>query len=121
MKTITVDRLPSCDFCSDDGGQEPARYDEKTRFGSWANMCERHHKMYGTGIGSVLAVRVKREGTPPPEGCPTVEISLEDAAMSEVCTVQCPHCGEDRSVEPDANYKATCEMCGGQFRVVSPI
>jgi len=33
--------------------------------------------------------------------------------------VQCPHCGESRTVELDANYVVTCENCGNKYRVVS--
>lgn len=47
-----VDRIPPCDLCNHLGEPpHPAEYDGKTRMGPWANMCERHFRMYGVGLG----------------------------------------------------------------------
>jgi len=47
--TVEVAALPNCDF--DQDTKVPAAYDGKTKFGPWANMCERHFKVYGLGLG----------------------------------------------------------------------
>jgi hypothetical protein len=60
---VTVTALPACDF-----GPEPAEYDFKTKFGPWANGCERHWKemrafpTLGTGQGQKLVVRQSPPG-----------------------------------------------------------
>ena len=39
-----------CDFCKD-----RARFDDQTKAGPWAYMCEHHHKLNGVGkIGYIL-------------------------------------------------------------------
>ena len=45
-------------------------------------------------------------------------VSLEEAAMDSVCTVECPYCGCEREVEPDAHYACECEECEKTYRVV---
>ena len=37
-------QLPQCDFCEDE-----AKYDARTLFGPWANMCESDFQQYGVG------------------------------------------------------------------------
>lgn len=46
-KKVKVNQLPKCDFCGD-----PARYDGKTVMGPWADMCAKHWKLYGIGLGT---------------------------------------------------------------------
>lgn len=54
-----VNEIPPCDFCKD--GTE-ALYDGKTTYGSWANMCQRHFRAFGLGIGTGLGQKlIKRE------------------------------------------------------------
>ena len=48
---VKVSKLPDCDFCSKEGHKVPARYDGKTTFGPWANMCQAHFAIYGIGLG----------------------------------------------------------------------
>jgi hypothetical protein len=49
---VTVDALPPCDFCKQDGVEREAGYDGKLNFGtSWANMCRSHFNQYGIGLG----------------------------------------------------------------------
>ena len=50
-RSVKVRRLPLCDFCF---GEDlcAARYDGKTKQGSWANMCEQHFKVHGVGLGT---------------------------------------------------------------------
>lgn len=43
---VAVSKLPKCDFCS-----AVALYDGKTTMGPWANMCPRHFRTYGIGLG----------------------------------------------------------------------
>ncbi len=57
-RSVKVRRLPSCDFCNADDDQRgsprfsAARYDGKTTAGPWANMCERHFRVHGVGLGT---------------------------------------------------------------------
>lgn len=58
---VTVTALPSCDFCAQAGDTTPATYDARTVYGPWANMCERHWRIYtnrqlGTGHGQKLVL-----------------------------------------------------------------
>jgi hypothetical protein len=46
-----VSSLPTCDF-PHDGAAPAAKYDGKTRGGPWANMCEAHYRIHGTGLGT---------------------------------------------------------------------
>lgn len=48
-RTVTVDELPPCDFCPDG---RPAGYDARTIYGTWANMCLEHLKLFGVGLGT---------------------------------------------------------------------
>jgi len=64
--TAYVTKLPTCNFCSEQGTERPAEYDAKTVFGPWANMCTEHFLLraasqeLGTGRGQKLVV-----GEPP--------------------------------------------------------
>lgn len=111
-KTVQMDELPKCNFC-----EEQAEFDDKTKMGSWAYMCRKHEIQYGVGIGTKLEKRVKIDAGKTDE-IPTVTVPL---TLDSVATVTCPHCGESRSVEPDANYVVTCESCENKYRVVSLI
>lgn len=57
MDEVKVKDLPKCDFC-----ELRARYDAKTIYGVWANMCLLHWKKnarypyLGIGIGQKLLV-----------------------------------------------------------------
>ena len=55
MSTETfVSELPKCDLCVAAGVSSPldAEYDGRTIRGSWANMCEAHFQLFGTGLGT---------------------------------------------------------------------
>lgn len=114
MKTTQMDELPKCDMpnCN-----KEAAYDEKTKMGPWAHLCEDHHQKVGVGVGTKLEKRVKIDA-PRSAEIPTVMIPL---TLDSLVTIQCPHCGEGRDVESDANYPVTCENCGNQYRVASQI
>ena len=52
------------------------------------------------------------------ENLRTVTVPL---TWDSVAEVECPHCGCERLVEPDANYVVTCEGCEKRYRVASLI
>ena len=108
-----MSELPKCDMPNCD---EEAKYDEKTKMGPWAYLCETHHQKVGVGIGTKLEKRVKIAAAKTSE-VPTVTVPL----TLDSATVRCPHCGENRTVEPDANYTVECENCGNRYEVVSQI
>lgn len=121
-KVAKVRELPNCDFCKMDGVETPAKYDGKTKAGSWANMCQEHFEEFGIGLGlgkgQMLEVQPKIDAGKKAE-IPVVEIPL--SLWYDSCEVACPHCGETRTLEPDANYVVTCEGCGNKYRVISQI
>ena len=50
---VEVTRLPKCDICHhDEQVVTDATYDGKTKRGPWANMCDRHFKSDGIGLGT---------------------------------------------------------------------
>jgi hypothetical protein len=117
----TVKELPNCDFCRMDGIEKPAKYDGKTEAGPWAYMCQEHFEAHGVGLG--LGRGQKLEVQPKLDVKKTDEIPVVTIPISldDVCEVECPHCGESRTVEPDANYVVTCEGCGNKYEVASEI
>jgi hypothetical protein len=58
-----VARIPSCNFCSEDGLTVPAQYDFKTKQGPWAYGCAdcweeyRAYPHLGMGKGQKLVLR----------------------------------------------------------------
>lgn len=61
LRTLAVvAKLPTCDFCQEEGIERPARYDFRTRYGPWANGCAQHyeqhraHESLGEGQGQYL-------------------------------------------------------------------
>jgi hypothetical protein len=65
MKDIRWDEpMPKCDLRYDTPGQlatecGPGEYDAPTRYGPWANLCEKHMKSHG--IPGPAFHRVKKE------------------------------------------------------------
>lgn len=56
---VVVERVPNCNFCQQKGKITPAKYDAKTRFGAWANMCQEDFDAYGLGrLGTGLGQRL---------------------------------------------------------------
>lgn len=53
-KSVKVDTLPKCDFCT-----EQASYDGATSFGPWANMCNTHFVNFGKGLGTGLGQKLE--------------------------------------------------------------
>ncbi len=53
---VRVIEYPKCDFC-----ELSARYDGKTIYGPWANMCFHHFMNYGIGLGTGKGQRLVME------------------------------------------------------------
>lgn len=64
--STTVSSLPDCDICKyvsrPTNKIEPAAYDGKTKDGPWANMCDRHFKSHGVGLGTGKGQRLVLAG-----------------------------------------------------------
>ncbi len=45
-ESVVVMELPKCDFCND-----LAKYDGKTKYGAWGNMCLPCFGVHGIGLG----------------------------------------------------------------------
>ena len=58
---VIVGKIPHCDFCKEYSMDNPATIDGKTTFGSWANMCDHHYKLYGVGLGLGVGQRLLKE------------------------------------------------------------
>lgn len=120
MKKVIVRDLPDCNFCG-----APAKYDAPTRTGQWAYMCPVCFKLHASSnavdIGSELVEKVitnKQLQTKKPTKIKTVMVPL---TWDSVVYIECPYCGYERAVEPDANYTVTCEGCGNKYNVRSMI
>jgi len=50
---VVMETIPFCDFCMFGirGTGVLAKYDGRTKSGSWAWMCEEHFKEHGVGLG----------------------------------------------------------------------
>ncbi|MEK6832674.1 MAG: hypothetical protein AABY32_01390 [Nanoarchaeota archaeon] len=122
--------LPKCDFCRENNVDTDAIYDGKTTMGCWGNMCEKHFKQYGVGLGLgkgqklVVKTPSTNKNTDKVVNAidntdPSDEDSMMELLMDSVREVECPLCHESRSVEPDANYTFICEGCGAKVKVNS--
>lgn len=45
------------------------------------------------------------------------ETALEQAVLDGMIAVECPHCGEERTLEPDAEGVIKCENCGKEYQM----
>lgn len=108
-----MDELPRCDVCH----ENDAVYDSKTKYGSHGYLCESCYKLIGCPPTTRLEKRVKINAGKT-DKVPTVTVPL---TLDSVVDVKCPHCGEPRAVEPDANYTVTCESCENRYMVRSLI
>ena len=114
-RPVQLDELPDCDVCKQKGTKREAHYDCKTTMGPWAYLCEFHKDLVGSSPCSRIEKRVKIAAAKS-DKVPTVSVSM---GCDDTCEVSCPHCGEPRTVEPDANYTVQCESCGNRFKVAS--
>jgi len=117
MRTVPLEKLPNCDVCKQSGRETPAKYDSKTRFGPHAYLCEEHMQRLGCPPTTQLEERVKI-AAPKSDKIPVVHLPL---TLDDIVDVQCPHCGESHTVEPEANYVKECESCGNKFKIASAI
>ena len=116
-KIKLVDVLPKCDYCGKD-----ALYDAPTESGSWANMCKEcaliHDALRHSKVGYQFKLREKT-----PEKCQGDKVlrgklTNEDALFDGNDPVYaCPSCGEERTMEVDADCVYKCEGCGSKIRV----
>lgn len=53
-ESAKVSKFPDCDMCMAIDKQTgiQAVYDGKTNLGPWANMCEKHYRTFGIGLGT---------------------------------------------------------------------
>jgi hypothetical protein len=58
--TLSVPRLPTCEFCLD-----RAEYQGQTSFRKQAYMCARHFRQHGRGVGDGLGYRLVVLSEPP--------------------------------------------------------
>jgi len=56
--SVEVSSPHYCDFCGDGGGKVEAEYDAKTVMGPWAEMCGKHYRQYGEGLGLGMGQRL---------------------------------------------------------------
>lgn len=106
-----------CDYCG-----AAATYDALTTEGHWAFMCEdcyhAHCRPGGLGVKYVVVDKPEVEG----KGMTLTanELSdLETIVMDGERIVECPACGTEREVEPDADYTYKCEGCGAKVKVTA--
>lgn len=66
---VRVSELPECDFCRTFGQTRLAAVDGKTNRGPWANMCDKHFKLYGLGLGTGLGQRLTLRSQSEGGGC----------------------------------------------------
>jgi hypothetical protein len=114
----SIKDIPQCDFC-----ESKAKYDGPTPNGPWAYVCE-------TCAGNKrMILRCESMGTEfvarEPQPKKAVEVSgIERTENPEELFfsdryIGCPECGEDRHVEPDADYTYQCG-CGVTVKVPMP-
>ena len=110
MKTKRVKELPKCDFCDN-----KAEYDAPTTLGTWANMCS----LCFAQKGSIKSIGIKFiEGIAEPKSDGKIKIASTVDLEAAERYVRCPECGEERHVEPDADYEFHCENCGTRLKCV---
>lgn len=51
-RATLVYRLPDCDFCKAAQVERVAKYDARTSWGPWANMCQIHFDTNAVGLGT---------------------------------------------------------------------
>ena len=119
MKQVKMTVIPKCDFCH----TEVAKYDAPTNTGSWANMCESCYAAHGASFGEIGSelVQASEPASPKNDGkiYEAIEVnSIEDVMFdTELREVECPQCGETKTVEVDARFIWTCEGCGVKVKV----
>jgi len=113
-KIKTVRELPKCNFCKKD-----ALYDSPTIFNrTWAFTCKTCAKLRTSEEGREIGFEFRLiDSTIPKSEAVDVKVADEKSSMQDIVMdgdriVECPDCGVQRDVEPDADYKFECEGCG---------
>jgi hypothetical protein len=109
-KSNTVKEL-ACDFCHTTGHE--TIYDAPTYLGPWAHMCPVcfGKNTASSTIGTKL-VYFKKEVAPAKKKLPVVEQSNDEEILIDGDrTVNCPECGMDHTLEPDAAGEMKCHNC----------
>lgn len=57
-KIVWVSEMPMCDLCKKIGVSKEGKFDVKTVWGPWANLCRKHLQEFGTDL-SIGFERVK--------------------------------------------------------------
>ncbi len=119
MKDKQVKELPKCDFCKARGNDRDAIYDAPTVAGSWANMCQEDYDCYSRGSMGTKFVLFQAEESTTTEILNVIEnTSLEDVIMGgELRRVECPECGFEHPMEPDADGVFNCHGCKVKLRM----
>lgn len=118
---VKVSSLPKCDYCTMAGKSEDAAYDGKTKQGPWANMCQKHFKIHGVGLGTGRGQALVVENAPAPIVTPTSKVKITMARVKRAVNSGeyvgfCKACGRKKDgVEPDARGHK-CPSCG-EFKV----
>ena len=106
-----------CDFCD-----SPAQYDGLSASGRWANMCEKHFKVYGVGLGTGRGQKlVKKISIGKPEKILSVSMSekdMEECAYEGMWHPKCPYCKTKTGAEVDAD-EVYCGSCDQKFLIDS--
>lgn len=86
-KWTRVHETRHCDLCAEKGETKTARYDGKTGFGPWANMCPVCHQMFGVGLGAGRGQVLLYPNEQICQGCGSIEY-VKPECHDKVCT-QC--------------------------------
>jgi len=122
MEEVLMQKIPMCDFCK----TTLAKYDAPTAHnGSFAYMCENCAHIHSTKTRLELGKSLKQRTSAEPNLEGPIYQAIEKSSIEERLLgdrfVACPQCGEERFVEPDADYVYTCEGCGVRVRCTDPM
>lgn len=135
MKKKRVRHLPKCDFANlaptASGECEKAEYDVPVKAGSgssWAYCCQAHYEMFAQPGADKLGFKLVEGIAEPLTNTLRMgkEPGLEDldywerVLMEGIREINCPECGEGRSMEPDADGVYNCEGCGIRIKCPAP-
>ena len=115
-KIKLVDVLPKCDFCGKD-----ALYDAPIETRQWAYTCKEcalvHDVLRQSAVGCQFKLRVKEAGKKSLKILKGKITNLDDVYSGDDPIYACPSCGEERTMEVDADCVYECEGCGSKIRV----
>jgi len=112
----------NCDLCKQEGITREAKYDGKTIYGSWANMCEECYKEFGAGLGTGKGQELPKRFpvTSPSSLKYTITLKeFEEGAMEGLMHIKCPQCKEKTPAEPDATG-TYCQSCDSHIALANP-